>query len=155
MTKLSILGLCAVFALSACGGGEKAATEKPADSTATTSTAPATTEPAKAGGDPALDKEIDAGLAQVKGQLPMKLGDAMEMTSMERNGTDIVYTYTFLTDAVKKDNFKMEDGKKTGAQQLCANPETKKYLDAGYGFNFKYKFKDGSDLEVPFKAGDC
>ena len=127
MTKLSILGLCAVFALSACGGGEKAATEKPADSTATTSTAPATTEPAKAGGDPALDKEIDAGLAQVKGQLPMKLGDAMEMTSMERNGTDIVYTYTFLTDAVKKDNFKMEDGKKTGAQQLCGNAETKKY----------------------------
>ena len=153
MTKLSILSLCAVLALAACGGGEKAASDKPADSTATTSTAPA--EPAKAGGDPALDKEIDAGLAQVKGQLPMKLGDAMEMTSMERNGTDIVYTYTFLTDAVKKDNFKMEDGKKTGAQQVCGNAETKKYLDAGYSFNFNYKFKDGSNLEVPFKAGDC
>ena len=153
MTKLSILSLCAVLALAACGGGEKAASDKPADSTATTSTAPA--EPAKAGGDPALDKEIDAGLAQVKGQLPMKLGDTMEMTSMERKGTDIVYTYTFLTDAVKKDNFKLEDGKKAGAQQLCANAETKKYLDAGYSFNFNYKFKDGSNLEVPFKAGDC
>ena len=46
MTKLSILGLCAVFALAACGGGEKAATDKPADST-TTSTAPATTEQPK------------------------------------------------------------------------------------------------------------
>ena len=64
-------------------------------------------------------------------------------------------TYTFLTDAVKKDNFKVEDGKKAGAQQLCANAETKKYLDAGYSFNFNYKFKDGSNLEVPFKAGDC
>ena len=85
----------------------------------------------------------------------MKLGDTMEMTSMERKGTDIVYTYTFLTDAVKKDNFKLEDGKKAGAQQLCANAETKKYLDAGYSFNFNYKFKDGSNLEVPFKAGDC
>ena len=153
MTKLSILSLCAVLALAACGGGEKAASDKPADSTATTSTAPA--EPAKAGGDPAVDKEIDAGLAQVKGQLPMKLGDAMEMTSMERNGTDIVYTYTFLTDAVKKDNCKMEDGKKTGAQQLCGNAETKKYLDAGYSFNFKYKVTHGFDLGVPFKAGDC
>ena len=154
MTKLSMLCLCSILALAACGGGEKAASDKPAE--ATTSTAPATpAETAKSGGDPALDKEIDAGLAQVKSQLPMKLGDAMEMTSMERNGTDIVYTYTFLTDAVKKDNFKLEDGKKTGAQQLCANPETKKYLDAGYSFNFKYKFKDGSDLEVPFKAGDC
>ena len=150
MLKLSTLCVMAALALAACGGEKEAAK---ADAGAPASTSSAAPAAPSAGGS--LDSEIDAGLAQVKSQLPMKLGDTMEMTSIERSGKDIVYTYTFLTDAVTKEAFKVEDGKKAGAQQLCANPETKKYLDAGYSFKFAYKFKDGSNLDVPFAAGDC
>lgn len=148
MMKLNALWLCAVLALAACGGNK--------EETSNNSTTPSTqtTAPAESGNSD-LDKEIDAGLTQMKGQLPMKMGDVMEITSVERSGKDINYTYTFLTDAVKKDNFKLEDGKKSGAQQLCANSDTKKYLDAGYNFNFNYVFKDGSELQVPFSKGDC
>ena len=151
MNKLSALYLCGVLALAACGGGEKAASDKPAEST--TSTAPV--EAAKSEGDPAINKELDAGLEQVQGQLPMKLGDMMEITSVKRNGTTVEYVYTFFTDAVKKDNFKVEDGKQAGKQQICSNPQFKKFMDAGYSFNFKFNFKDGSNLDLPFKAGDC
>ena len=150
MNKLSALYLCGVLVLAACGGGEKAASDKP---TETTSTAPA--ESAKSEGDPAINKELDAGLEQVQGQLPMKLGDMMEITSVKRNGTTVEYVYTFFTDAVKKDNFKVEDGKQAGKQQICSNPQFKKFMDAGYSFNFKFNFKDGSNLDLPFKAGDC
>ena len=151
MSKLSLLCLCSVLALAACGGGEKAASDKPAETT--TSTAPA--ESAKSEGDPAINKELDAGLAQVQAQLPMKLGEVMEMSSIKRNGTTVEYVYTFFTDAMKKETFKAEDGKQAGKQQICSHPQFKKYMDAGYSFNFKFNFKDGSSMDMPFTAGDC
>ena len=146
MLKLSTLCISIALGLSACGGGDKAPADKPADS----STAPAATS-----GNSDMDKQLDTELAQMKPQLPVKMGNAMEMTSIEREGKTVVYTYTFLTDAVTKATFKPEEGKKAAAGQLCANRETKKYFDGGYGFKFNYIFKDKSNVEVPFAAGDC
>lgn len=148
MLKLNVLCLSLALALSACGGKQEAVQSTPAPAN-TESTTPAT------GGDAQLDQEIDAGLAQMKSKLPLKIGDVMEISSVERSGKDINYTYTFLTDAVKKEAFTAVEGKKAGAQQLCSNPDTKKFLDAGYTFKFHYAFKDGAKMTVPFESGDC
>ena len=102
-----------------------------------------------------LDTLIDAELAAMRLSLPQKMADEFDLTDTRRVGKDVTYTYQFHTQVNKASNFDVEAGKKVAIPELCDTKATREYLDAGYSFNFNYKFKDGSNLEVPFKAGDC
>ena len=104
--------------------------------------------------DPAVLKQFDGELAQIQKQLPRKMTNALEFTSMERRGNKVYYSYT-LKDS--KMNSKLFN--KAAAEQLlknsCQESNTKRLLKSGLEFVYIYHFEDKSEITLSLTGKDC
>ena len=104
---------------------------------------------------PELDAMMEAELAVLRQSLPQKMADNLDMTDTRRIGKDVTYAYQFQDDVTHAGNFDVDAGKKVAIPELCNNPATRQYLDAGYRFVFTYHFKQGAEVVVKISAADC
>ena len=104
--------------------------------------------------DPAVLKQFDGELAQIQKQLPRKMTNALEFTSMERRGNKVYYSYT-LKDS--KMNSKLFN--KAAAEQLfknsCQQPNLKQLFEKGVEFVYTYHFQDKSEITMTLSAKNC
>ena len=104
--------------------------------------------------DPAVLKQFDGELAQIQKQLPRKMTNALEFTSMERRGNKVYYSYT-LKDS--KMNSKLFN--KAAAEQLfknsCQQPNLKQLFEKGVEFVYTYHFQDKSEITMNLSAKNC
>ena len=110
---------------------------------------------AKQGGDnPEVFKQFDQDLAQIQKQLPLKITDALEFTSVERRGNKVYYSYT-LKDS--KMNSKLFN--KAAVEQLfknsCQQPNLKQLFKKGVEFVYTYHFQDKSEITMTLSAKNC
>ena len=107
------------------------------------------------GAKPELDAMMDAELSVLRKSLPQKMADNLDMTDTRRIGKDVTYAYQFQDDVTHAGNFDVDAGKKVAIPELCNNPATRQYLNAGYRFVFTYHFKQGAEVVVKISAADC
>ena len=109
---------------------------------------------AKGGDNPEVFKQFDQDLAQIQKQLPLKITDALEFTSVERRGNKVYYSYT-LKDS--KMNSKLFN--KAAAEQLfknsCQQPNLKQLFEKGVEFVYTYHFQDKSEITMTLSAKNC
>ena len=112
--SILMLGVVALM-LSACGKDDAAQIQ-------TNTSTNTTTESGEN-----FNTEIDESLKQMQAKLPIKAGDALEITSIERSGKDINYTFTILNEKLTAQMLGLDQNKAILLQQLCQDKETQRF----------------------------
>ena len=167
MKKFIYLLLCSGM-LVACGkqsdgsnsaSAAKSASEAPATASAAegkeqVAASSGVSEAKQSGDNSEVFKQFDQELAQIQKQLPLKITDALELTSVERRGNKVYYSYT-LKDS--KMNSKLFN--KAAAEQLfknsCHQPNLKQLFEKGVEFVYTYHFQDKSEITMNLSAKNC
>ena len=112
---------------------------------------------AKQGGDNSeIFKQFDQLLAQTQKQLPLKMDETLklELTSVERRGNKVYYSYT-----LKDSKFTSKSFNKAAADQTlkasCQHPTLKLLLEKGVEFIYVYHFVDKSEITMTLSAKNC
>ena len=112
---------------------------------------------AKQGGDNSeVFKQFDQVLAQIQKQLPLKMDETLklELTSAERRGNKIYFSYT-----LKDSKFTGKSFNKAAADQTlkasCQHPTLKLLLEKGVEFVYVYHFVDKSEITMTLSAKNC
>ena len=110
---------------------------------------------AKQGGDNSeIYKQFDQVLAQIQKQLPLKMDETLELTSVERRGNKL-YISSILKDS--KINSKLFN--KAVAEQtlkdLCQESNINRILQSGLELICIYHFQDKSELTITLSAKNC
>ena len=169
MKKFIYLLLCSGM-LVACGkqsdgsnsaSAAKSASEAPATASAAEGkeqvAASSGVSDAKQGGDNSeVFKKFDQVLAQIQKQLPLKMDETLklELTSAERRGNKIYFSYT-----LKDSKFTGKSFNKAAADQTlkasCQHPTLKLLLEKGVEFVYVYHFVDKSEITMTLSAKNC
>jgi len=115
---------------------------------------------AKQGGDNSeIYKQFDQVLAQIQKQLPLKMDETLklELTSVERRGNKVYYSYTLKDSRINSEIFKKAT--KAAADQTlkasCQHPTLKLILEKGVEFVYVYHFVDKSEITMTLSAKNC
>ena len=110
---------------------------------------------AKQGGDNSeVFKQFDQELAQIQKQLPLKMNETFEFTSVERRGNKVYYSYTFKDSKVSSKSFNKAVADQT-FKASCQNPTLKQLFDKGVEFIYVYHFVDKSEIIMTLSAKNC
>ncbi len=110
---------------------------------------------AKQGGDNSeIFKQFDQELAQIQKQLPLKMNETFEFTSVERRGNKVYYSYTFKDSKVSSKSFNKAVADQT-FKASCQNPTLKQLFDKGVEFIYVYHFVDKSEITMTLSAKNC
>ena len=112
---------------------------------------------AKQGGDNSeVFKQFDQVLAQIQKQLPLKMDETLklELTSAERRGNKIYFSYTLKDSKITGKSFNKAAADQT-LKATCQNPTLKQFLEKGVEFIYVYHFVDKSEITIPLSAKNC
>lgn len=103
----------------------------------------------------AMDQVIDADIKNMSGKLPLKVSEGMAITSMERKGREVIYTYSFLSNDIQPGKFDTKLAQEAGKSQLCKTQQTMEMMEDGYVFVYRYKYQNGQVETLNFSKKDC
>ena len=110
---------------------------------------------AKQGGDNSeIYKQFDQELAQIQKQLPLKMNETIEFTSMERRGNKVYHSYTLKDSKISSKSFNKAAADQT-LKATCKNPTLKQLFDKGVEFIYVYHFADKSEITLTLSAKNC
>ena len=112
---------------------------------------------AKQGGDNSeIYKQFDQVLAQIQKQLPLKMDETLklELTSVERRGNKVYYSYTLKDSKISSKSFNKAAADQT-LKASCQNPTLKQLFDKGVEFVYVYHFVDKSEITMTLSAKNC
>ena len=109
---------------------------------------------AKGGDNPEVFKQFDQDLAQIQKQLPLKITDALELTSVERRGNKVYYSYTLKDSKITGKSFNKAAADQT-LKATCQNPTIKQFLEKGVEIIYVYHFVDKSEITITLSAKNC
>ena len=112
---------------------------------------------AKQGGDNSeIYKQFDQVLAQIQKQLPLKMDETLklELTSAERRGNKIYFSYTLKDSKITGKSFNKAAADQT-LKATCQNPTLKQFLEKGVEFIYVYHFVDKSEITITLSAKNC
>ena len=110
---------------------------------------------AKQGGDNSeIYKQFDQELAQIQKQLPLKMNETFEFTSVERRGNKVYYSYTFKDSKITGKSFNKAAADQT-LKASCQNPTLKQFLEKGVEIIYVYHFVDKSEITITLSAKNC
>ncbi len=167
MKKFIYLLLCSGM-LVACGkqsdgsnsaSAAKSASEAPATASAAegkeqVAASSGVSEAKQSGDNSEVFKQFDQELAQIQKQLPLKMNETFEFTSVERRGNKVYYSYTFKDSKVSSKSFNKAVADQT-FKASCQNPTLKQLFDKGVEFIYVYHFVDKSEITMTLSAKNC
>ena len=112
---------------------------------------------AKQGGDNSeIFTQFDQVLAQIQKQLPLKIDETLklELTSVERRGNKIYFSYTLKDSKITGKSL----NKAAADQRLkatCQHPTFKQFLEKGVEIIYVYHFVDKSEITITLSAKNC
>ena len=110
---------------------------------------------AKQGGDNSeVFKQFDQELAQIQKQLPLKMDETLEFTSVERRGNKVYYSYTFKDSKITGKSFNKAAADQT-LKASCQNLTLKQFLEKGVEIIYVYHFVDKSEITITLSAKNC
>ena len=110
---------------------------------------------AKQGGDNSeIFKQFDQELAQIQKQLPLKMNETLEFTSVERRGNKVYYSYTLKDSKISSKSFNKAAADQT-LKATCQNPTIKQFLEKGVEIIYVYHFVDKSEITITLSAKNC
>ena len=110
---------------------------------------------AKQGGDNSeIFTQFDQVLAQIQKQLPLKMDETLELTSAERRGNKIYFSYTLKDSKITGKSINKAAADQT-LKATCQNPTLKQFLEKGIEFIYVYHLVDKSEITIPLSAKNC
>ena len=110
---------------------------------------------AKQGGDNSeIFTQFDQELAQIQKQLPFKMNETIEFTSMERRGNKVYHSYTLKDSKITGKSFNKAAADQT-LKATCQNPTIKQFLEKGVEIIYVYHFVDKSEITITLSAKNC
>ena len=112
---------------------------------------------AKQGGDNSeIYKQFDQVLAQIQKQLPLKIDETLklELTSVERRGNKIYFSYTLKDSKITGKSLNKAAADQT-LKATCQNPTFKQFLEKGVEIIYVYHFVDKSEITITLSAKNC
>ena len=108
----------------------------------------------QSGDNPEVFKQFDQELAQIQKQLPLKMNETLEFTSVERRGNKVYYSYTLKDSKISSKSFNKAAADQT-LKATCQNPTLKQLFDKGVEFIYVYHFVDKSEITMTLSAKNC
>lgn len=112
---------------------------------------------AKQGGDNSeIFTQFDQVLAQIQKQLPLKMDETLklELTSAERRGNKIYFSYTLKDSKITGKSINKAAADQT-LKATCQNPTIKQFLEKGVEIIYVYHFVDKSEITITLSAKNC
>ena len=152
--------LALVFTLSACddldqalgidkSGSNTTTTTSTTTNTTTTAAVPGTPPAKPATSDPALEAEIQAGVAQARSTLPIRIDQVTQVVDIRADGTELVYDVS-ISQPIPGGSIATAQAtfQRMNQAALCANPQLRTLIARGGSLNHRYSDTGGNRFET-------
>ena len=99
-------------------------------------------------------KQFDQELAKIQKQLPLKMDETLELTSAERRGNKIYFSYALKDSKITGKSFNKAAADQT-LKASCQHPALKLILEKGVDFVYVFHFVDKSEITMTLSAKNC